>query len=72
MVMEALAPPRACASAGCLTLDVFGALVVVVEFAGLTVAGLRERMTKAAEGKQAINMFDTKDNADRLARATKA
>jgi len=35
-------------------------------------AEIRERMTKAAEGKQAINMFDTKDNADRLAQATKA
>jgi hypothetical protein len=28
-------------------------------------------MTKAAEGKTAINMFDTKDNAERLAQATK-
>jgi hypothetical protein len=28
--------------------------------------------TKAAEGKSAINMFDTKDNAERLAKATKA
>jgi hypothetical protein len=28
-------------------------------------------MTKAAEGKTAINMFDTKDNAERLAKATK-
>jgi GST-like protein len=34
-------------------------------------AEIRERMTKAAEGKTAINMFDTKDNAERLARATK-
>ena len=32
---------------------------------------IRERMTKAAEGKTAINMFDTKDNAERLAKATK-
>ena len=35
-------------------------------------AEFRERMTKAAEGKEAINMFDTKDNAERLAKATKA
>ena len=33
-------------------------------------AEIRERMAKAAEGKTAINMFDTKDNAERLARAT--
>jgi GST-like protein len=33
-------------------------------------AEIRERMSKAAEGKTAINMFDTKDNAERLARAT--
>jgi len=33
-------------------------------------AEIRERMTKAAEGKQAIKMYDTKDNADRLAKAT--
>src|SRR3990172_4209792 len=31
---------------------------------------IRARMTKAAEGKSPINMFDTKDNATRLARAT--
>jgi GST-like protein len=28
------------------------------------------RMAKAAEGKTPINMFDTKDNAQRLSRAT--
>jgi GST-like protein len=33
-------------------------------------AEIRERMAKAAEGKQAIKMYDTKDNADRLAKAT--
>ena len=33
-------------------------------------AEIRERMTKAAEGKQAIKMYDTKDNAERLAKAT--
>jgi GST-like protein len=31
---------------------------------------IRERMAKAAEGKQAIKMYDTKDNAERLAKAT--
>jgi len=31
---------------------------------------IRERMTKAAEGREQINMFDTKDNAARLTRAT--
>jgi GST-like protein len=31
---------------------------------------IRERMNKAAEGKSAINIFDTKDNAERLAKAT--
>lgn len=31
---------------------------------------IRARMTAAAEGKSGINMFDTKDNAERLARAT--
>ena len=31
---------------------------------------IRARMTQAAEGKTPINMFDTKDNATRLARAT--
>ena len=34
-------------------------------------AEIRERMTKAAEGKQAINLYDTKDNAERLAQGTK-
>lgn len=34
-------------------------------------AEIRERMTKAAEGKEAIAMYDTKDNAARLAGATK-
>jgi GST-like protein len=33
-------------------------------------AEIRERMTKAAEGKEAIAMYDTKDNAARLAGAT--
>jgi hypothetical protein len=28
-------------------------------------------MTKAAEGKQAINMFGTKDEAERLERGTR-
>ena len=31
---------------------------------------IRERMTKAAEGRQALNLYDTKDNAARLAKAT--
>ena len=34
-------------------------------------AEIRERMTKAAEGKKAISLYDTKDNAARLASATK-
>ena len=33
-------------------------------------AEIRERMTRAAEGKEAVNIYDTKDNAERLARAT--
>jgi GST-like protein len=33
---------------------------------------IRARMTAAAEGKTPINMFDTKDNAERLTAATKA
>ena len=33
-------------------------------------AEIRARMTKAAEGKTPISMYDTKDNAARLARAT--
>lgn len=33
-------------------------------------AEIRERMTKAAEGKEAINMFDTEDNAEPLATGT--
>ena len=31
---------------------------------------IRERMAKAAEGKAAVNIYDTKDNAQRLAAAT--
>jgi GST-like protein len=31
---------------------------------------IRERMAKDAEGKQEINMFDTKENKDMLAKAT--
>ncbi len=31
---------------------------------------IRDRMTKAAEGKEAVNIYDTKDNAARLAKAT--
>ena len=31
---------------------------------------IRARMAKAAENRQQINMFDTKDNAARLAQAT--
>jgi GST-like protein len=31
---------------------------------------IRARMTKAAENREQINMFDTKDNASRLAQAT--
>jgi GST-like protein len=33
---------------------------------------IRARMTQAAEGKTPINMFDTRDNAERLTAATKA
>ena len=33
---------------------------------------IRARMAAAAEGKTPINMFDTKDNAERLSRATRA
>ena len=33
---------------------------------------IRARMAAAAEGKTPINMFDTKDNAERLAAATRA
>jgi GST-like protein len=32
---------------------------------------IRERMNKAAEAKPAVNIYDTKDNAERLAQATK-
>lgn len=32
---------------------------------------IRNRMNKAAEGKEAVNIYDTKDNAARLAAATK-
>jgi GST-like protein len=32
---------------------------------------IRERMNKAAEAKPAVNIYDTKDNAERLAKATK-
>ena len=31
---------------------------------------IRERMNKSAEGKPAVNIYDTKDNAARLAQAT--
>ncbi len=31
---------------------------------------IRERMNKAAEGKPPVNIYDTKDNAERLAKAT--
>jgi GST-like protein len=34
-------------------------------------AEIRERMTKAAEGKKPISLYDTKDNAARLAGATR-
>ena len=33
---------------------------------------IRERMNKAAEGKPPVNIYDTKDNAERLAKASKA
>ncbi len=33
-------------------------------------AEIRERMNKAAEAKPAVNIYDTKDNAERLAQAT--
>ena len=33
---------------------------------------IRARMNAATEGKQMINLYDTKDNAQRLAGATKA
>ena len=33
-------------------------------------AEIRERMNKAAEGKPPVNIYDTKDNAARLAKAT--
>ena len=32
--------------------------------------GIRDRMARAAEGKEALNIYDTKDNAARLAKAT--
>ncbi len=32
---------------------------------------IRERMNKAAESQQAVNIYDTKDNGERLAQATK-
>jgi GSH-dependent disulfide-bond oxidoreductase len=32
---------------------------------------IRARMTKAAEGREAVNIYDTKDNAARLAKATR-
>ena len=35
-------------------------------------AEIRERMTKATEGKEMISLYDTKDNAARLAGATKS
>jgi len=31
---------------------------------------IRERMAKAAEGKEAVNIYDTKDNNQRLTAAT--
>jgi GST-like protein len=31
---------------------------------------IRERMAQSAEGKQAVNIYDTKDNAARLDKAT--
>lgn len=33
-------------------------------------AEIRERMTKKAEGKPTVNIYDTKDNGERLAKAT--
>jgi GSH-dependent disulfide-bond oxidoreductase len=33
-------------------------------------AEIRTRMSKAAEGQPTINIYDTKDNAERLIRAT--
>jgi GST-like protein len=33
-------------------------------------AEIRARMAKAAEGRAPIDIYDTKDNAERLARAT--
>jgi GST-like protein len=33
-------------------------------------ADIRARMTKAAEGREAVNIYDTKDNAARLSKAT--
>ena len=33
-------------------------------------AEIRERMTKSTEGKAAIDLFNTRDNATRLSRAT--
>jgi GST-like protein len=33
-------------------------------------ADIRERMARAAEGKEAVNIYDTRDNAERLAKAT--
>jgi GST-like protein len=32
---------------------------------------IRERMDKAAEGQKPIDIYDTKDNGERLARATR-
>ena len=34
-------------------------------------AEIRERMNKSAEGKPPVNIYDTKDNAARLQKATK-
>lgn len=31
---------------------------------------IRARVSEAAEGKEAVNIYDTKDNAARLAKAT--
>ena len=33
---------------------------------------IRERMNKAAESKPAVNIYDTRDNAERLAKATRS
>jgi len=35
-------------------------------------AAIRERMTRAAEARPAVNIYDTRDNAERLANATRS